>query len=247
MKGRGWTVLLASALALVASVATGQIPDEFQNLEVLPGDIEKGQLVEVMKSFGSALDVRCTHCHVGEEAAPLSEVDFASDQNENKRVTRVMMRMVDAINYTHLSKTGRDVSERVEVGCVTCHRGQSRPRSLEHVLAAAVAEAGIEGALARYHELRERYYGSATFDFSSGTLSRLAQQLAGAGQAPAAIAFLELNTELYPEEMMSYFFLGELHAKGGDKAAAIRSFENARELSPDNPIIERKLRLLRGD
>ncbi len=155
-------------------------------------------------------------------------------------------RGVDAINNTHLPQTGADESELLRVQCVTCHRGQSKPRTLENVLSAAVAEEGVEGALARYRELRERYYGSATYDFSAGTLTRLAGQLAGAGQPQAAIAFLELNTELYPDEMMSYFFLGELHAKGGDKAKAIASFEKARELTPENPIVQRKLDQLKN-
>ncbi len=46
---------LAAALVLFVGPAAAQIPDEFKNLEVLPKDIEKRQLVEVMKSFCSAL------------------------------------------------------------------------------------------------------------------------------------------------------------------------------------------------
>ena len=67
-------VCLTVALMLVAGLAVGQIPDEFQNLQVLPKDVEKRQLVDLMKSFCAALDVRCTHCHVGEEGAPLSAI-----------------------------------------------------------------------------------------------------------------------------------------------------------------------------
>ncbi len=240
-------VAAAVALLLSAGAAAGQIPDEFQNLEVLPGDIGKQQLVEIMNAFCGALDVRCTHCHVGEEGAPLSEVDFASDDKKHKQTTRVMMRMVDAINNTHLPQMGGDASHLLQVQCVTCHRGQSRPRSLEQVLSAEVAAGGIESALAKYRELRQRYYGSATFDFSAGTLNRLATQLAGADQASAAIAFLELNAELYPQELMSYFFLGELHAKGGDKKKAIESFEKALAINPKHPIVQRKLEQLKAD
>lgn len=238
-------VLLSVILGLVAATAGAQIPDAFENLEVLPKDIGQRQLVDMMKSFCRALDVSCTHCHAGEEGAPLSEIDFASDEKHPKEVARVMIRMVDAINNTHLPKIGDDASERLEVQCVTCHRGQPKPRNLEDVLSAAVMEKGIEGALAKYRELRERYYGGATFDFSVGTLTRLAGQLAGDGKAVAAIAFLELNTELYPEEMMSYFFLGELHAKNGDKAMAVKSFEKALELEPKNPIVRRKFEQLK--
>ena len=240
-------LLLVTALMLVAGAATGQISDRFQNLQVLPKDIAKSRLVEVMKSFCSALDVRCVHCHVGAEGAQLSEIDFVSDDNHHKQVTRVMMRMVDEINKTYLPKTGEDASELLQVQCVTCHRGQSKPRTLEGVLAAAVEESGTEAALARYRELRERYYGSATFDFSAGTLNRLAGQLSGAGKATAAIAFLKLNAELYPKEMTTFFFLGELYAKGGDKAMAIQSFEKALELDPRNRFVQRKLDELKGN
>ncbi len=47
--------------------------------------------------------------------------------------------------------------------------------------------------------------------------------------------------------MMSYFFLGEIHAKGGDKARAIAALEKAREIDPKNPFIQRKLDQLKGD
>ena len=242
---RGGSVLPAALLILFVGPAVAQIPDQFENLEVLPKDTEKRQLVDVMKSFCSALDVRCTHCHAGADGAPLSEIDFSSDENPNKEVARVMMRMVDAINNTHLPQTGKKTP--LNVTCITCHRGQARPRSLEDVLATAVVAGGTEAALAQYRELRERYYGSATFDFSAGTLIRLANQLASAGMNPAAIAFLELNTELYPNEGMSYFFLGDLHARIGNKPQAIENFEKAQELNPRNPIVKRKLEQLKRD
>lgn len=238
-------VLPAVILMLVATAAAAQIPSELQNLQVLPKDIDKRQLIEVMKSFCSALDVRCTHCHVGDEGAPLSEVDFAADDKQHKQTTRVMMRMVDAINNTHLPRTG--ASDPLRVRCVTCHRGQSKPQTLEGVLAATVREEGIEAGLDKYRALRERYYGSATFDFSAGTLPHLASQLSAADNVAAAIAFLELNTELYPGEMTSYFFLGDLHAKGGDKVKAIENLEQALKLEPDNPLVKRKLEQLTGD
>ena len=243
--GRRRGLVALAAVVLLAGPAAAQIPDEFENLQVLPKDIEKRQLVEVMKSFCGALAVRCVYCHVGEEGAPLSEVDFVSDDNHHKDATRVMMRMVDAINGTHLPELGEGHPE-LEVRCVTCHHGQTKPRSLEQVLAKAVADDGVDGALAKYKELRERHYGGFTFDFSAGTLANLATQLARQDQNEAAIAFLELNAEHYPDAAISYFYLGDLYARTGAKDKAIENLEKALELNPRNPMAKRKLEELKG-
>lgn len=238
---------VAAAIVLVAAgAAMAQVPDEFQNLKVLPKDIDKRELINTMKGFALALGVRCQHCHVGEEGMPLDEFDFVSDQKPAKNVARVMLEMTREINQTFLPRTGRE--ELLRVSCATCHHGQARPQTLEEVLAGAVAEDGVEAALARYRELRERYYGSSTYDFSERALTSLAERLVGEQKVSEAIAFLELNTELYPDSAMSYFYLGELHGRSGEKAKAIASFEKALELNPQNPVVRQKLeRLKQGE
>jgi hypothetical protein len=50
---------------LGASVAIAQIPDKFTNLQVLPKDVAKRELVAAMRGIASDLGVRCAHCHVG--------------------------------------------------------------------------------------------------------------------------------------------------------------------------------------
>jgi len=59
--------LAALGALLTASPARAEIPDEFTNLEVLPEDITRGELVSIMRGFAGALGVRCNHCHVGED------------------------------------------------------------------------------------------------------------------------------------------------------------------------------------
>ncbi len=86
-----------AALVLAAPLAA-QLPDSFENLEVLPKDIGQRELIEVMKGFSGALGVRCQHCHVGEEGKPLSDFDFVSDERPAKDAARVMMRMTEKIN-----------------------------------------------------------------------------------------------------------------------------------------------------
>lgn len=40
-------------------------PPDPTNLQVLPKDIPKAQLVQTMRGFAMGLGVRCEHCHVG--------------------------------------------------------------------------------------------------------------------------------------------------------------------------------------
>jgi hypothetical protein len=97
-------ILLSLVAACGVMPASGQIPDKFTNLQVLPKDISKGGLLDVMKGFTSGLGVRCQHCHIGEEGKPLTTFDFVSDAKETKQTARVMLRMVQAINSEHLAK-----------------------------------------------------------------------------------------------------------------------------------------------
>ena len=78
--------------AVLASPASAQIPQTFTNLQVLPKDIPRAQLVSTMRGFAGALGVRCTHCHVGPD--DLQGMDFATDEKESKKIARTMLRMV---------------------------------------------------------------------------------------------------------------------------------------------------------
>ena len=122
------------------AVSQVNIYDNPQNLEVLPEDISSDDLRDTMKSFALGTGFRCSSCHVGEESQPLTEYDFASDEKELKGKARSMVKMVKTINVTHLADLGED---RVEVGCVTCHRGVNKPELTGVVLTAAADEGGM--------------------------------------------------------------------------------------------------------
>ncbi|MCH8327203.1 MAG: c-type cytochrome [Candidatus Marinimicrobia bacterium] len=111
--------------ALLAVPVSGQIPDMFVNLKVLPGDIAKADLVNTMKSFTKALGVRCEYCHVGE--GDLANFDFPSDKKKHKVKARVMLEMVAAINGDYLPRIKDDDNHMPEVSCMTCHRGKKMP------------------------------------------------------------------------------------------------------------------------
>lgn len=119
-------IVLGGAVGLGARIsAAPQIPDHFTNLQILPKDISRNDLVGVMRGFALNLGTRCEHCHVG-EGNDLSKFDFASDAKPEKKTARAMLKMVTAIN-TDLLKGVGDPSKPPAVTCYTCHRGALKP------------------------------------------------------------------------------------------------------------------------
>ena len=104
-----------------------QIPDKFTNLQVLPKNISKEELVNTMRMFSRSLGTRCDACHVMSE----DKADFASDQKDNKNAARNMMKMVRDININYMPKLeplpGEEKEDKKGVNCWTCHRGHKEP------------------------------------------------------------------------------------------------------------------------
>jgi len=71
------------------------IPDTFTNLQVLPKDITKPQLLTIMKGFAKNWNVRCSYCHVATD--DLSEANFADDSKPTKQDTRELLRAIGTI------------------------------------------------------------------------------------------------------------------------------------------------------
>jgi hypothetical protein len=98
-----------------------------KNLKVLPKDMPRPQVVQIMRGFTRGLGVRCEHCHVG-EGSDLSKFDFASDDKPAKEVARKMLTMVTEINGKHLAGVGEPPAAGAsKVTCFTCHRGATKP------------------------------------------------------------------------------------------------------------------------
>jgi tetratricopeptide (TPR) repeat protein len=228
----------------ISRPAFSQIPEEFKNLQVLPKDIKKGELVQYMRGFAMGLGVRCQFCHVGEEGKPLDTFDFVTDVKATKKTARVMLRMVQAINNEHLAKLEGRSAGLIQVNCVTCHHGQSKPRLLEEVLREVIFKDGITAAIAEYHKLREKYYGGFAYDFSEKVLMSLAEGLSSTGKNDEALEILKLNVKFYPESAFTYFQMAEIHALRNEKALAVENYKKSLELFPNNPPAKKKLEAL---
>lgn len=229
-------------LAQVPPPARAQMPEKFTNLQVFPKDTSRPELVGAMRSYASALGVRCEHCHVGAEAPGFKGTDFASDAREQKRTARLMMKMVRAINDEHLTKLDHAAAVRVE--CVTCHRGLSSPRTLAAEVAGTLDKAGAAAAVARYRELRATSYGRGGYDFGQGTLNQIGERLLKENRAADALALLSLNLEFFPEASWTHYLTGEAYRALGRLDEARASYTRSAALEADNPMPRERLKEL---
>ena len=237
---------LLSMLGVPAlSPAAASAQEAPKNLQVLPKDMTRQQVTQVMRGFTAALGVRCSTCHVGEEGQPLNTYDFASDDKPMKLKAREMLRMSTAINDTYLAELPERREPNVRVTCITCHRGVTRPQPIESIVEQTMDEDGVDTALERYRQLRERHYGGFAYDFTDRPLVALGETLAE-GNADAAVRILELNLELNPRSAATLFGLARIYDTAGDKDRAIEHFRKGLEIMPDNAQAQRRLRELTG-
>ncbi|TQV89117.1 c-type cytochrome [Aliikangiella coralliicola] len=214
-----------------------------KNLKVLPKDIKPEQLAEKMKSITLGLGLRCHHCHVGEANKPLQTYDFAADDKALKKKARIMLKMVKQLNEVEVRKLDQiAAADRVEIRCVTCHRGQQKPRLIQDVLSEQFAEKGISGVINSYAELRKKYYGGHTFDFSENVLPMFAQsQLSQPQSHDDAVKLLEANSQYFPDSYFGFFSLGAAYQAKGNNAKAREAYEKALQLNPKAVFIKKRI------
>ncbi|HYR11418.1 MAG TPA: c-type cytochrome [Longimicrobium sp.] len=249
------TVLLLAALSACVGQASrtstpGAAPaaasreGEHENLQVLPDTISHDALIAVMRNFTSALGVRCAHCHVPYDAAKPDSLNFASDDKETKDVARGMMRMVRAINGDLMPDIDELGEQRMQVTCVTCHRGAPRPLMLEDTLLTVARARGADSAVAAYGRLRTQHYGRFTYDFGERSLNVLATRLTAEGRQAEARRILELNVEQFPSSANAAFELGRALEAAGERDAAIAQYRRALTIQPNNRQAQERLRAL---
>lgn len=233
------------AVLLIAAGASAQQwnwPEQPKNLKVLQGFTGQ-KLAPVMRGFTRALGVRCTYCHVGEEGKPLTTYDFASDANPNKDRARAMLKMLGSINE-QLKTFPASSEKRVNMWCHTCHMGKARPTTLDEEMRDAFMKSGINAAIARYHELKDKYYGKGGYDFSDRALNSMAHELLDMKKTDEAIAILQLATSEYPKSAIAWDGLAEAYAVAGKPRIAEIYYRKSLEIEPANENALAKLQEL---
>lgn len=232
--------VLATVVAAPASAQAPQTPWKGENLQFFSKDIPRPQLIQRMREFSFALDVRCEHCHVdnGPAAGPQN---FASDAKPAKVTARAMLRMVDQINNTMLASLPARAEPRVNVGCATCHHGLALPKSLQTTIVELVNTEGAAAAVAKYRQLRADTMVAGNYNFGEWEINEAARQLTASGKTAEAIAILEMNGEFYPKSADIDFTLGELHRGRKENDKAIARYRAALEKNPQHPGAKRWL------
>lgn len=131
--------LLITAVAAMGASANLQetVAQPKRNLKVLPKNISKEALHDVMEQWGKALGVRCNFCHAPTADNP-RKMDWASDAKPEKDMAREMFTMTGKINkkYFHSKKGADGMMAMAAVNCNTCHHGEAHPEIKEDVKAA---------------------------------------------------------------------------------------------------------------
>ncbi|MDP3910922.1 MAG: c-type cytochrome [Gemmatimonadales bacterium] len=236
--------MIAGWLALSVLSSTAQIPDSFTNLKVLPRDITRDSLVQIMRGFSLSLSVRCQYCHVGGDGVSFAGVEFAKDDDPHKRKARFMLRMVDSLNRVVLPNIP-DLGGRapLRITCKTCHRNSARPELLTQRLERVRDSLGIEAAVTEYRQLRTDNQFSGRYDFGEWEMNLWAERLARTGRSADAIQVYELNLESFPRSRSILSALGQLH-EPTDRAQALEYYRRALELQPGNPVLQRRVERL---
>ncbi|HEX7419324.1 MAG TPA: c-type cytochrome [Thermoanaerobaculia bacterium] len=124
----------ATAFALVVTAGCAAIGQQkaqppraddlhFHNLQILPQNITRDELITTMRRFTQALGVKCEHCHAALPGDP-QKLDFPSDAKRQKSAARLMMRMTTRINHDYVANIEEVYTT---ASCWTCHRGRTQP------------------------------------------------------------------------------------------------------------------------
>ena len=214
------------------------------NLQILPKDSSRDQVLQVMQQFTASLGVQCSYCHVQEGRGGRN--DMASDEKPPKKTARQMMVFARELNEKLPAVVGKSAGETTRVGCATCHRGVPIPKQITDLMTEAAAGGGASAGIAKFKELREKFYGGQSYDFGETPMFTMAQRANTANKYDDALAYLQTNLEYFPKSVRTYAAIAQMKNARGDKAGAIQALEKAIELDPNNAQLKNQLQQLKG-
>jgi tetratricopeptide (TPR) repeat protein len=115
-------------------------------------------------------------------------------------------------------------------------------RPVAEALLPIITEKGIESALQSYRTLKQ----SNDYYVSESQLNALGYRLLGVKKVREAIEIFKLNAETYPQSNNVYDSLGQAYMINRDKELAIRNYQRAVELNPQNTNAIEILKKLRS-
>tara|TARA_A100001037_G_C14625013_1_gene403224 strand:+ start:99 stop:458 length:360 start_codon:yes stop_codon:yes gene_type:complete len=92
---------------------------DLKNLKVLPFKTKKETMAYMKKIIAPSVGEKCSFCH--------NTRNFASDDNEKKKITREMIIMTQNMNKDTMKKL-----DYKPITCWTCHRGSTNPPRVEN-------------------------------------------------------------------------------------------------------------------
>ena len=163
-----------------------------------------------------------------------------------KVAAREMMKMVAKINNDFLANVKTSRATRVTVECATCHHGVAVPQRIESILLDTAKSDGVAAAKSRWLELEEKYGGRAAYDFGFPPLVQVAEDLESAEKVADAAVMADFAVERFPTEAWPRLAAADLHAKLGEKEAAIAGIRKVLEMDPGNGMAKRMLEKLQA-
>ena len=250
----GTLLFLAGSIAVSAQAPAcgAQQPGGFTNLQVWPKDTSRAVIMQFMNAFGDSLGITCDYCHVQRDG----KFDFASDDKREKRVARQMILLRDSINVVLPAIVGKPAGAGptsvngqpgapVRVLCSSCHRGLPIPRSIADEITDAEGNGGGAAGLAKFKELRAKYYGGQQYDLRENAQVGIANRALNAKRTDDALAYLQTNLEYFPKSAVTYVAMAQAKNVRGDKQAAVKDLEKAVELDPQNAQAKTQLQQLK--
>ena len=240
-------IFVAAAVSAAAQAPAGGAqtppPPPMTNLQIIPKDTPRPQVLQQMQAIAASLGVQCNNSHVIEGRGGRN--DMAADDKPTKKAARGMMLLSREINSKLPESIGKAPEATTRVGCATCHRGVPIPKQITDVVTDAASAGGAAAGLAKYRELREKFYGGQSYDFSENGLLATAQRAIAANKPDDALAYLQANVDYYPKSARSYLAMSQAHLAKQDKAGAIKDLEKALDLDPNNTQAKTQLETIK--